>query len=1017
MNTKKLFQIVSIFMIAALALGFLPMGAVKAMSSTLCVNPGGTAGCYTTIQAAIEAAASGDTITVAVGTYAENVIVNKSVNLRGAQAGIDPRSAFVGGPGTRDQASPSGETVVIPGIKNLTAGNIFTVQANNVTIDGFWIDGSNLGGANPSLTPGMGLTVGSTEVFAIHAIYNGDDNTSTYATITGAVFQNNIAKNFADLGISVFNNRVSVSHDNLITHNFVTNLNGPGVYGPPAAISILYDGYSSVIENEVTNSVLGIYTENNHESVLGMSVPVISGNDVSSIRAGIWHNSTNGNAPTFTISDNTIRTWDPGVGHVGEYNVGLFLSTIMGTAQVNISNNTILPGAFRGIQVIWATAGLTIHGGSVSGARDTGILLYNKADASVPGLGNWGSAGQPTTVTLDGVSVTGSGTGVRVWDNGGGKNVTMVLNGSTISTGTTGLLVDGALATMTGHLNRIMGNTGGVVNNTSTSINLDKNWWGNASGPGGAGSGSGDTVSNNVVFSPYCMNVGCTTFATSGASIQAAISTAPFGTTITIPAGTYNQPGGFAITNPGVTIILSAGAIIQNSSPCFVIAANDTTITGVGKCVPTNTSDGIVVNAGVQRLVIDGIEIDGSITGGTGDGIHFNGNVTDLQILDAYIHNLPGDGIDLGTGSFAGVFQVAGNFFKANAGLGVNNGGTSKVLSYNNWDTFTAPGTGANGYNGIVGDVTPWTYAQGSTSSNVPPSGKANKVMVGENITYTFQLKPQEVWGADYEMAFDNTKLAVVSVTCNNTVFNFTCKVPTAPDANTAGSIHFVGTTTGGGLSVDGTVTYTVVFTGKAAGTSVLDLKNESFATFNLGPTMMVYSNGMTDGLVTVFANRTVTGTLLLQGRETNIGATFALGTGPLGYGPYSGVTDYWGAYTLISVVDDTYQVSAHEDLYLSVTTAVTAVSHDPNIYYVSNKSVITNASKVTIAVLTLLGGDVNNDNAIDVTDASGVGGAYGSGNPLYDINADGIVNLLDLAMVGGNYDKTSATAYASWTP
>ena len=43
---------------------------------------------YTTIQAAIDAANSGDTIIVAAGSYEEEVIVDKPLTLLGANAGI-----------------------------------------------------------------------------------------------------------------------------------------------------------------------------------------------------------------------------------------------------------------------------------------------------------------------------------------------------------------------------------------------------------------------------------------------------------------------------------------------------------------------------------------------------------------------------------------------------------------------------------------------------------------------------------------------------------------------------------------------------------------------------------------------------------------------------------------------------------------------------------------------------------------------------------------------------------------
>ena len=59
-------------------------GAFAAHAATLCVNPKGTSGCKTTINAAVGAASPGDTILVAPGTYKEDVVITQPVALLGS---------------------------------------------------------------------------------------------------------------------------------------------------------------------------------------------------------------------------------------------------------------------------------------------------------------------------------------------------------------------------------------------------------------------------------------------------------------------------------------------------------------------------------------------------------------------------------------------------------------------------------------------------------------------------------------------------------------------------------------------------------------------------------------------------------------------------------------------------------------------------------------------------------------------------------------------------------------------
>lgn len=99
----------------------------------------------TTIQAAVTAAVSGDTINVAAGPYAENVTINKSLTLMGVGSGTDPASNTI----INGNIYTTGDTVIVQSLKivnsnpddggvndygvKVTAGKAVTLKA--VTID------------------------------------------------------------------------------------------------------------------------------------------------------------------------------------------------------------------------------------------------------------------------------------------------------------------------------------------------------------------------------------------------------------------------------------------------------------------------------------------------------------------------------------------------------------------------------------------------------------------------------------------------------------------------------------------------------------------------------------------------------------------------------------------------------------------------------------------------------------------------------------------------------------------
>lgn len=123
--------------------------AHAAGAATLCVGPG--AGCFSQLQPAIAAAHDGDTISIARGTYAGGVTIDKSVRLQGAGAT---------------------QTVISGGGPVLTIGRDVNPDAMSVSIDGVMITGGvNDSQPDDAVTFGGGIRISVSQLD--HPPFNG----------------------------------------------------------------------------------------------------------------------------------------------------------------------------------------------------------------------------------------------------------------------------------------------------------------------------------------------------------------------------------------------------------------------------------------------------------------------------------------------------------------------------------------------------------------------------------------------------------------------------------------------------------------------------------------------------------------------------------------------------------------------------------------------------------------------------------------------------------------------------
>ncbi len=232
--------------------------AVSVNGATLNVSSGGQ---YTSITEAVNAAQSGDTITISAGTYSENVVVTKSVTIKAASPGSTIVTA----------ANPSKD--------------VFLLQAKNVRIEGLTITGAS--GAS-------GVHVDHSSACVVTGISAHGNDRAVY--LDGATNCEVGSSNLADNGYGVYCDNAS---NNTISSNIATGEQGDG--------KTLGDGiymyYSDA--NTITHSNLSA----NH--VYGISLYHSSGNTITNNSIlnnqdiGVRLRESNNNTLTFnTISGN-----------------------------------------------------------------------------------------------------------------------------------------------------------------------------------------------------------------------------------------------------------------------------------------------------------------------------------------------------------------------------------------------------------------------------------------------------------------------------------------------------------------------------------------------------------------------------------------------------------------------------------------------------------------------------------------------------------------------------------------
>jgi parallel beta-helix repeat protein len=395
------------FVATGIGLGALLIAATgqPAAAATFCVNTGGSAGCKSTIGAAVAAAAAGDTIQVAHGTYKEDVMITKSLSLVGdndANTIIDA-TGKVNGITIMDTkaVSVSGFTV-----ENAQAAGIWITGSSFVTIFNNRVinnDRALIPGANASCPPlkGTPFEAGEAEdcgegVFLSavdHSILSGNLITGnaggilitddTGPTHDNLISGNSVVRNTAlDCGITLPSHSTGGVYHNTVSGNDSSYNGGPGVgIFAPGPGSKAYGNV--VINNHLRGNGLPGVTMHNH------AAPGVNGVPPGAPPPNFNDNVIVGN----DISANAADTEDAATGGttgINIYSVGPMTGTI-------ISQNVIYQQMFDIVIKVPASGGVPTALVHLNDLQDNNrVGLQNAGTAPVDATQNWwGCSGGP----------------------------------------------------------------------------------------------------------------------------------------------------------------------------------------------------------------------------------------------------------------------------------------------------------------------------------------------------------------------------------------------------------------------------------------------------------------------------------------------------------------------------------------------------------------------------------------------------------------------------------------------
>ncbi|MBP9503548.1 MAG: hypothetical protein KBF17_15425, partial [Candidatus Promineofilum sp.] len=412
----------------------------------------------------------------------------------------------------------------------------------------------------------------------------------------------------------------------------------------------------------------------------------------------------------------------------------------------------------------------------------TGIAIANIKDVTIDnveatgnwnGIANWEWINKTSNVLIQNSAVNGNHTGILIGSETGKTVEDVAINHNDLSDNTAlGVHMvrvtgwgEGVMTNVDINRNDLSGNPTMGINTELPYETVDGkcNWWGDASGPGPVGPGSGSNVSTDVTYAVWLFsnnldggNVENVDTGELFCSIQEAIDDSDTldGHTIEVSPGTYMES---PTVNKSVTLVSTGGRDVTfielQTNTNYVhsllitgaeVTVDGFTIVGIDAACPTYAATNIYLNTQPDDVIIKnnrfqvGAIDTGCTTGDDGFGIitEYSGNpdVASLTVEDNIFEPLN----TAGQRAFYINPSVVDFTFSGNEINGQFDGTAITEAQNNLIEDNTLTGTGASAGFGIWGYLDPGLWGTGTFQRNTI-TGTANAITIydAEDVTVT----------------------------------------------------------------------------------------------------------------------------------------------------------------------------------------------------------------------------------------------------------------------------------------